>query len=94
MKKKLMLWTIIFIIPVISGCTAIYDRHAKLELNKGRSFETARFNQTLNADPEINVDPIQGLDGNVANYAIDNYHKNFQKAQSTTNVININAGGK
>lgn len=89
MKNKILLSVIMFTIPVIFACNPMHGRKANMELNKGRAFETAQFNQRINAEPEINVDPVEGFDGNAANYAIDKYQGDFKKEQTTTEVFNI-----
>jgi hypothetical protein len=94
LKRNVMIWAIVLIIPAIYGCTTIHDRQARMELNRGRSYETARFNQILNADTESNNDPVEGLDGNAADITIDKYQKGFKKEQSTTNVFNISVDEK
>ena len=37
-----------------------------IDLNWGRSYETAKYKQILNPDAGQNLDPVEGLDGTAA----------------------------
>ena len=56
---------------------------SQLDKNWGRSFEAAKYNQTLNPDAEKNLAPVEGLDGPVAERVMEGYKKGVdQKKQS------------
>lgn len=94
MKNKILLPVILLTISAIFGCNPMHERKANLELNKGRAYETAQFNQRINPEPEINVDPVEGFDAKAASYAIDKYQGDFKKEQTTTEVFNISRSKK
>jgi hypothetical protein len=58
---------------------------SQVDKNWGRSFEAAKYNQTLNPDAEKNLAPVEGLDGSVAERVMEGYKKGVdQKKQSTS----------
>ena len=50
-----------------------------LDMNWGKSFESAKNNQILNPDAGKNLDPVVGLDGTAADYAVGKYKESFKK---------------
>jgi hypothetical protein len=50
-----------------------------LDMNWGKSLETAKNNQILNPDASENLDPVLGLDGQAAEYTVNKYKKSFEK---------------
>jgi hypothetical protein len=40
--------------------------HARIDQNWGRSYETARYNQILNPEAEKNLEPVEGIEGVMA----------------------------
>ena len=48
---------------------------SRLEKNWGRSFEAAKYNQTLNPEAEKNLAPVEGLDGSSAERIMESYKK-------------------
>jgi len=48
---------------------------SQLDKNWGRSFEAAKYNQTLNPEAEKNLAPAEGLDGSVAERVMEGYKK-------------------
>lgn len=58
---------IIAILSLLSGCARYYYQgEPPLEKNWGRSFESAKYNQTLNPEAGDNLAPVEGLDGEAA----------------------------
>jgi hypothetical protein len=56
---------------------------SQVDKNWGRSFEAAKYNQTLNPDAEKNLAPVEGLDGPLAERVMEGYKKGVdQKKQS------------
>ncbi len=58
-----------------------------LDMNWGKSFESAKNNQILNPDAGKNLDPVVGLDGTAAEYAVGKYKESYKKVvpvQTTT----------
>ena len=50
-----------------------------LEMNWGKSFESAKKNQILNPEAGKSLEPVVGLDGQAAEYGVDKYKKSFEK---------------
>jgi len=48
---------------------------SQVDKNWGRSFEAAKYNQTLNPEAEKNLAPVEGLDGSVAEGVMEGYKK-------------------
>jgi hypothetical protein len=48
---------------------------SQLDKNWGRSFEAAKYNQTLNPQAEKNLAPVEGLQGPVAEKIMEDYKK-------------------
>ena len=94
MKKIMMVIGITIVFPVLFGCNSYKtQRELVMDKNWGRSYETARFNQTENPDAGETLIEDQGIDGTVAGYNHDKYKKAFQKSESPSQVFNINVGG-
>ena len=62
-----------------------------LDMNWGKSFESAKNNQILNPDAGKNLDPVLGLDGTAADYAVGKYKESFKKVVpvKTTTTFSI-----
>jgi hypothetical protein len=58
----------------------------------GLAVNTAKARQTLNPDASRNADPVAGIDGTPAAFAIGEYHNSFKAPPPTFNVINIGGG--
>ena len=50
-----------------------------LDMNFGKSFESAKKNQILNPEAGKTIEPVIGLDGQVAEHNLDNRKKSFEK---------------
>lgn len=50
-----------------------------LDENWGRSFEAAKFNQTLNPEADKNLASVEGLEGTVAERIMEEYIKGGQQ---------------
>jgi len=59
----------------------------KLEKNRGRAFETAKFIQTANPDARSQA-IVEGTPGLVGDAIMTNYHNSFKKEKSEQ-VVNI-----
>jgi hypothetical protein len=83
----------IALLAVISGCSGTSPDYQGTLLGKnwGRSFEAAKFGQMMNPDADKNREPVLGLDGQPAEYGIDNYKNSFQEKQTQeiTNIIKL-----
>jgi hypothetical protein len=50
-----------------------------LNMNYGKSFESAKNNQILNPDAGKNLEPVVGLNGEAAEYGLDKYKESFKE---------------
>ena len=62
-----------------------------LETNWGSSFEAAKTNQIANPEASENLDPVVGLDGQLAEQNMESYRQASQGEKSTT--YNLRLGG-
>jgi hypothetical protein len=75
----------------LSGCST----PSRLETDYGTSHKLAIMNQTLDPKAEKNLQPVEGLDGPVAQKVLDKYGKEFEKAAPTnTYIMNVGSGGQ
>lgn len=74
-----------------AGNLPVGKRVEILDANWGKSIETAKNSQIFNPDAGENLDPVIGLDGEPADYAVDKYKKSFEKVVpvKTTTTFNI-----
>ena len=54
-------------------------RAQNLEMNWGKSFESAKKNQILNPDAGKNLEPVVGLNGEAAEHGVNKYKESFKK---------------
>jgi len=54
-------------------------RVQNLEMNWGKSFESAKKNQILNPDAGKSLEPVVGLNGEAAEHGVDKYKESFKK---------------
>ncbi len=71
--KRLFIYSLIAGGIAIVGCAG----PSMLDQNWGRSVETARYNQTLNPQAGQNLEPVEGLDGQAADNALEVYRQSF-----------------
>jgi hypothetical protein len=73
---------------VFPGCTC---EKSNLTANWGRSFEMAKYNQTLNPEAGKNLEPVEGLNGWAADAVMAGYQDSF-KGKKGTESVNLNLG--
>jgi hypothetical protein len=82
----------------ISGCykgntVNPLQQESLLDQNWGRSFEAAKYNQTLNPDADQNLEPVEGMEGPAAERIMGEYIEGgtrpAQPASGGFGVINI-----
>lgn len=56
------------------------DRTKMVDMNWGKSFESAKNNQILNPEAGMEPEPVLGLDGEAAGYNMKNYRDAFKEA--------------
>ena len=84
-----------FSVVMLWGCAGNLPEGKRadyLEQNWGKSFESAKKNQILNPEAGKTVEPVIGLDGQVAEHNVDKRKKSFEKQKevktSTSFTIN------
>jgi hypothetical protein len=61
----------------------------QLDKNWGKSFEAAKYNQTLNPEADKNLAPVEGIEGSVAERIMEDYKKGEQKKESRPSAFGI-----
>jgi hypothetical protein len=75
---------------LIAGCVS---QSPHFDGQVGLAVNTAKARQTLNPEASRNADPVAGIGGTEADFAIDEYHNSFKAPPPTFQVINIGGGG-
>jgi hypothetical protein len=91
--KKFTIITVLFSCIFLVGCglKTPGKRETVLDRNFGKSFETAKENQILDANAKNNLQPVFGLDGKSSENTMDAYRKTFATEQpNQTGNINLN----
>ena len=80
-------------LSISSGCGggSAGQKGTMLDKNWGKSFEAAKFNQTLNPQASKNVNPVVGLDGQAADNIQLRYTEDFEEGPSEKSY-NLNLG--
>jgi len=83
LKGNIILIVVLAVFSVVSlwGCAGNLPESKRtdyLEQNWGKSFESAKKNQILNPEAGKTVEPVIGLDGQVAEHNVDNRKKSFK----------------
>lgn len=87
-SNKLML-SLLSLTFALIGCatkTPYLDEHF------GEAVNAAKAAQIINPEASLDTDPVDGVDGQAANAAVDRYHKSFVQPPPSTNVFNIGVG--
>lgn len=61
-------------------------RVQNLEMNWGKSFESAKKNQILNPDAGKDLEPVVGLNGEAAEHGVNKYKESFKKESEKTDI--------
>jgi len=64
-------------IVLILGCAP-----TRLEMDYGTSYQLQKYQQTLNPQAAKNMAPVEGLNGQAAQNAVEKYQKGFLKDES------------
>ncbi|CAM2141625.1 Pilus assembly protein [Pararobbsia alpina] len=62
------------------------------DANFGNAVTAMRTMQTANPDASMNDNPVVGLDGEAAGYAIENYGKSFDAPPPHVNLFTVGVG--
>ena len=72
---------------LFAGCT-----HSTLEENWGSSYEAAKVNQIAHPEASENLDPVVGLDGQLAEQNMESYRQGCKGDEKPT-TYNLRLGG-
>jgi len=61
-------------------------RIQNLEMNWGKSFESAKKNQILNPDAGKSLEPVVGVNGEAAEHGVNKYKESFKKEAEKTDI--------
>ena len=87
LKKSLIIVGIIVAVSMVSACSGT---DTLLQLNWGKSYETAAYNQTLNPDADKTLKPVDSLDGQAAENDLQKYRDGFKVKTQKQTTINFN----
>ena len=78
----------------ILGCSAgnvsnPLQTESQLDKNWGRSFEAAKYNQTLNPEAEKNLKPVEDLQGPSAERIMQGYEKGGEQKQQPASEFGV-----
>ena len=83
-KTDLIALTALLVL-IITGCS----NSSYLDNNRGRSFETAKFNQTLNPNADKNLAPVEGMEGIAAERILEGHIKGGGQKEKPSSGIGI-----
>lgn len=72
-------------LSVSSGCGTLPQRETMLDRNWGTSLEATKQSQILNPEAGKNLDPVVGLDGQVAEASMEKY-RGITKVEETPKI--------
>ncbi|MHB8110709.1 MAG: pilus assembly protein [Syntrophorhabdaceae bacterium] len=72
----------------VGGCAS-----SRLETDYGTSHKLAIMEQTVNPEAEKNLGPVEGIDGQAAQFILDRYHRGFEKPVPVAPVLSIGIAG-
>ncbi len=75
---SISLFLILAVIMLLPVYAAAWGENYNLKMDFGTSYRLALFGQTLNPDAAKNLAPVEGMSGQNANQALQNYNKGFQ----------------
>ena len=92
--RYIFLLVISVLLLLFTGCSngnIFLQGETELDKNWGRSYETAKYNQIVNPEAGKNVNPVDGLEGNAADNAVEGYQKSFKqrKDQEVVNILKL-----
>lgn len=84
MKKIITLITFCVSLVFVVSCVGT---QTTLEKNRGRAFESAKYKQTVNPEPQ-NGEIVEGTSGLAGDGTMTSYHESFKK-QKREEIVNI-----
>jgi hypothetical protein len=65
----------------------------RVEMDYGTSYKLAIHNQTLNPDAEKNIEPVYGIEGQIAEKNVEKYRKSFERPLPAANTYILSVPG-
>ena len=100
LKGNIILIVVLAVFSVVTlwGCAGNLPEGKRaeiLDMNWGKSYESAKKNQILNPDAGKSLEPVVGLDGQAAEHGVNKYKKSFEKEVEvkTTTTFEVGGGG-
>jgi hypothetical protein len=95
--RRLILLGLVAALSITCGCggkTLCVWSETTLDYYRGRSYETAKYNQIVNLEAGRNLEPVDGLNGQAGAAAVNKYRKSFEKkAEQQSYTLNIGSMG-
>jgi hypothetical protein len=79
------------IVMLLEGCTGT-GFSGRVENDYGNSHRLAIANQTLNPEAEKNLEPVYGIDGNIADTIVKGFQGSFKDRNRAANFPLTNLG--
>lgn len=92
MKKILKLIRSALCIVAFASLGGCLTSTPQWDANFGNAVTAMRAMQTANPDASSNNDPVVGIDGTAAGYAIENYGKSFDAPPAHTDLFTFGIG--
>jgi hypothetical protein len=95
LNKILVIATVALLMTGIFGCSKgnltnpLQTEESLLNKNWGRSYETAKYNQTLDPEAGKNTKPVEGLQGPVGERIMEGYMKGGEQKQQPPSEFGV-----
>jgi hypothetical protein len=90
MRTNISIVALTMITLFFAGCAT---EPSRVEMDYGTSYKLAIHNQTLNPDAEKNIDPVYGIEGQIAKKNVDKYQKSFERPLPASNTYIMTVPG-
>jgi hypothetical protein len=90
MKTTITVITLLVMAFSLGGCAT---EPSRVEMDYSTSYKLAIYNQTLNPDAEKNLEPVSGIEGQVAEKIVEKYEKSFEKPLPASPTFSITVPG-
>ena len=93
LARYLGIITSIALLCSLLGCASTFypDGKTSMDRNLGKSYESAKYDQILNPEADMNRQPVVELDGKASAIVLQKYWKSFE-GKKGTKTYNLNLG--
>ncbi len=88
--NKIIIIGLMFTYIAVLGCSPMERRMAKLDANRGYSYETIYFSQLRNPNAGKNSEFNESMDGIIADHIIKKYQADYKLEIPPTPILNLN----